>query len=349
MKEGIAMENEQKGSVSAGSKVGSTASNVLSTSSNMDPTTSKAGSNALRINKIRCILAIVMCALLSFFELMAMTSQILIAPDALVQEVGWKSYHMFTILSNLLMGVIAAMCIPFAVDGVRYRNYHLPRWYVNLMYMGTTGVAITFLVALTVLSPMAGFYRMMFYSNNILFHLTCPVLAIVLFLFINTDHRIDFKSSFIAIIPVALYSALYMVMVFVIGEEAGGWRDHYQVMRVMEYLPLPAIVLVLFGISLAIANIIRVIHNIIHIRRKESLKKYYQTADAFDYPDIRSAIKALARIDRPRDKGGELTVPRRIMSMMEEKYQSGLSIEEMCNLYIHEYYGYGEGEFGDER
>ena len=107
--------------------------------------------DALRINRNRCILAIVVCSILCFLVFLAVTDQLLRDPDVLIKEVGWKAYHMFTVLSNILMAVAAAMCIPFAVDGMRYRNYHLPRWYVNLMYMGTTGVAITFLIALTVL------------------------------------------------------------------------------------------------------------------------------------------------------------------------------------------------------
>ena len=180
--------------------------------------------DALRKIEIRCVLAIIVCSLISFLVIIAVSDQLLSKPDALVQEVGWKSYHMFTILSNMLMGIAAAMCIPFAVDGLRYHNYHLPRWYVDFMFTGTVGVALTFLVALTVLSPAAGFYRMMLYSNNILFHTTCPILSIILFFFINSDHNIKFKSTFIAIIPIVIYAILYVVMVFVIGEDAGGDR-----------------------------------------------------------------------------------------------------------------------------
>ena len=273
-----------------------------------------------------------------FLVFLAVTDQLLRDPDVLIKEVGWKAYHMFTVLSNILMAVAAAMCIPFAVDGMRYRNYHLPRWYVNLMYMGTTGVAITFLIALTVLAPAAGFYRVMLFSNNILFHLTCPILSILLFFFINSDHRIKWQSTFIAIIPVVLYALTYVLMVFVIGEEAGGWRDHYQIYRIAEYLPLPVILLILCLISFGIATVLRLVHNAIHKKRKADMERYYQQAEAFSYPDLETAIGALADLDRPYDMGGELTVPRRIMNIMERKYQSGLSTKEMCIRYIEDYF-----------
>jgi len=294
--------------------------------------------DALRINRNRCILAIVVCSILCFLVFLAVTDQLLRDPDVLIKEVGWKAYHMFTVLSNILMAVAAAMCIPFAVDGMRYRNYHLPRWYVNLMYMGTTGVAITFLIALTVLAPAAGFYRVMLFSNNILFHLTCPILSILLFFFINSDHRIKWQSTFIAIIPVVLYALVYVLMVFIIGEEAGGWRDHYQIYRIAEYLPLPIILLILCLISFGIATVLRLVHNAIHKKRKADMERYYQQAEAFSYPDIETAIGALADLDRPYDMGGELTVPRRIMNIMERKYQSGLSTREMCIRYIEDYF-----------
>ena len=38
------------------------------------------------------------------------------------------------------------------------------------------------------------------------------------------------------------------------------------------------------------------------------------------------------------DEGGELVVPRRILLMLERKYQSKLSIDKLCEIYIREYY-----------
>jgi len=91
-------------------------------------------------------------------------------------------------------------------------------------------------------------------------------------------------------------------------------------------------------ICFAVSSFLRVIHNFIHEKRKADIEKYYQTAEAFSYPDIESAIRALADIDRQHDMRGELIVPRRIMHMMEKKYMSGLSTKEMCSIYIDEYF-----------
>jgi len=298
----------------------------------------KKNPDALCINRIRCILANIACTLLCVLVFLGVCIQLLDEPNPEIQEVGWKSYHLFTILSNMLMAASAAMCIPYAVDGLRNHNYHLPRWYVDLMFTGTTGVAVTFLVAIAVLAPAAGFYRVMIFSNNLLLHTICPILSIQLFLFVNSDHKIKFRSTFIAVVPVTAYALVYLVMVFVIGEDAGGWRDHYQIQTIADYLPLPVILLLMCGISFGLANLLRLAHNGIHGRRKADLERYYQTADAFDCPDIRSAIKALADTDRLHDTDGEWIVPRRILNMMERKYKSGLSAGELCRLYVSAYY-----------
>lgn len=300
--------------------------------------------DAIRTNRMRCRVAVVSCSLLSFLVFLAVCDQLLSTPDAIVQEVGWKSYHMFTILANMFAGIAAALCIPYAVDGLRYDNYHLPRWVVNVLYMATTGVALTFLIAVTVLSPMTSYYRMMLYSNNILFHTINPIIAILLFIFINSDHKVSFRSTFLAIAPVVLYAALYFVLVFVIGEENGGWRDHYQIRDITQYVPLPLVVLGMVLIAFAVALLLRAAHNSVHKKRKKQTVSYYQSADEFDCPSIDSAIEALAARNRSRDPGGELTVPRRILGMMEEKYKSGLPLRELCRMYIDAYYEKGREE-----
>jgi len=227
---------------------------------------------------------------------------------------------------------------------LRYNNYHLPRWVVNVLFTATTGVALTFLIAITILSPMTSYYRMMLYSNNILFHTLNPIIAILLFIFINSDHKVRFRATFLAIAPVVLYAALYFVLVFVIGEENGGWRDHYQIRDITQYVPLPLVVLGMVLIAFAVALLLRAAHNSVHKKRKKQTVSYYQLAGEFDCPSIDSAIGALAARNRSRDPGGELIVPRRILGMMEEKYKSGLPLGELCRMYIDAYYEKGGKE-----
>ena len=294
--------------------------------------------DALQYNRLRCMLAIIACTALCIIVFLGVCEQLIFNPESDFPEVGWKSYHLFTILSNMLMAVAAAMCIPYAVDGIRNHNYHLPRWYVDLMYMGVTSVTITFLVAVSIISAAMGFFKTMLWNNNFLLHTLGPILAIAVFLIINSDHRIGFRKTFLAIAPVAVYGLIYIIMVFVIGEDAGGWRDHYEVSTVTDYVPVPVAYLIMLVLSFGLATVLRLVHNAIHRKTRAELEKYYQTEKAFSYPDIELAIRALADYSKPLDKGGELTLPRRAMTILEKKYRSGLSMEEMCRIYLNEYY-----------
>ena len=290
--------------------------------------------DARKINRNRCVLAIISCSVICICVFLGVVTLMLSDPDALVEEVGAKAFRMFTVLSNMLMAIAASMCIPFAVEGLRHRNYHLPRWTVNFLFTATTGVALTFIFTVTALSIFAGYKRMMVDREGIYLHTIAPVLSILLFLFINSDHKIQFRSTFYAMIPMVLYAIVYAVLAFGIGQEAGGWRDHYQFNKYLPwYCAAPLMLLLTFGV----ADVLRIVHNMIHEKRKAGIVRYFQESGEFAYPTIREAVEALAEHDKEHDLGGNITAPRRIVQMMEEKYQSGYSTAELLNIYIEAY------------
>ena len=290
--------------------------------------------NALQINQNRCILAIVGCSVVCICVFLGVVTLMLSDPDEWVSEVGAKAFRMFTVLSNMLMAIAAAMCIPFAVEGLRHRNYHLPRWVVHFLFAATTGVALTFIFTVTALSIFAGYQRMMVDREGIYLHTIAPICSILLFLFINSDHQVPFRTTFLAVLPMFLYSVAYAILAFAVGEKAGGWRDHYQFNK---YIPWYVVAPLMYLLTFGVAALLRIFHNRIHQRRKADLERYYQESEEFAYPTIEEAVQALAENDRTRDKGGEIIVPRRIVNMMERKYQSGLSVRELLDIYLAAY------------
>ena len=153
---------------------------------------------------------LIFSSLIVIFVFICIIVNLLNEPTALVEEVGLKTFRMFTVLSNMLVGVTSAMTIPFAVDGIIKKNYHLPRWIVALTFTGVTCVSLTFLVALTALSAYAGFAKMMLTGSNLYLHTIVPVMSIISFLFINAYHNVKFKTTFIATIPVFIYATTYL-------------------------------------------------------------------------------------------------------------------------------------------
>lgn len=287
-----------------------------------------------KTHAINSWLNLICSSIIVIFVFISLVINLLAQPTELVEEVGTKTFRMFTVLSNMLVGVSFAMTIPFAVDGIRQRNYHLPRWIVTLTYASVTCISLTFLVALTILSASVGFDIIMLDGSNLLLHTLTPIVAIVAFLFINVYHTIKFKFTFLAMLPMFIYAMIYLVFAIIIGEENGGWRDHY---RFESLMPWYYVFIIMLALTFGIATLLRVVHNRMHRRDKLANEQYYQTAAEYDFPTIEEAIQKLANDNKVHDAGGEVIVPRRIIKFFENKYHSNQSLSYLCGIYLEEY------------
>lgn len=254
---------------------------------------------------------------------------------------GIEKLRMFTFQSNLLAGLCALLCVPYQVDGIRSGNYHMPRWVVYVLYAGISAVAITFLIAGLVMSPVVGFSYMMLESSGLFLHTLNPILAICLFIFIATDHKIPFKATVFGMLPVLVYALIYMVMVFFVGEERGGWVDHYYF---DVYIPWPLTLVLIMAVAFLIVTALRVAHNASHERIKEKTRAYYQNSEDFAFQTAEEAVLYLAREAAGQDPGNnDVTVPRRIIAIISEKYGE-TGPEELCRLYLEEFLGAGKNK-----
>lgn len=290
--------------------------------------------NAEKRHTIKSWVSLCLSILIIIAVFIAVVENLLAKPTELVQEVGVKTFRMYTVLSNMLVSITAALSIPFAVDGIRNRNYHLPRWIVNLTFVAVSVIFLTFSVSLCILSPYAGFYVIMLEKGNIFLHTLVPLTSIILFMFINNYHNVKFKMCFVALIPVFTYAVVYLISVIVIGENNGGWRDHY---HFQEFLPWPVVALLLLSVAFGMAVVIRLVHNHTHKIDKMLIEKHYQENEKYDLEKIEEVIINMARENKQYDQRGEVTVPRRVIIMLEKKYNSGKPLSELCKLYIDEY------------
>ena len=287
-----------------------------------------------KTHAVQCWLNLLLSIVIVLGVFGSIVANLVSEPTDLVQEVGLKTFRMFTDLSNMFASITAAMTIPFAVDGIRQKNYHLPRWIMNLTLASVTAISLTFVIALVMLAPHVGFVRIMFTSTNLLMHTIVPLIAIVSFLFINTYHTIKFKATIFAVVPVTIYATCYFVMAVLIGEENGGWRDHYHFLEMMPWYRMLAIML---SLSFGLANLLRFAHNRMHKLDKSATADYYRNAAAYDMPTIEEAITKLAHENKHHDAGGEVIVPRRIISILEKKYESKKGMGYLCGIYLEEY------------
>ena len=208
-------------------------------------------------NKIQCICALVACAVVVVCVCIGVTMNLTTLYDQDFDNMGIRTFCMFTVNSNILSAVSAFLVVPYAIDGLRKKEYILPNWVVVLMLASTTAVVLTFLISLFVLSPVKGFV-LIFTGSRFFLHGVCPILSILAFCVFITSHKISFKQTFYALIPVAIYAIVYFIMVVVITYERGGWKDFYGfATRMPLWISATAILPLTFGI----ATLVRIWHN----------------------------------------------------------------------------------------
>lgn len=280
------------------------------------------------LDKKRCITALLLCSLVSlivFFNVVFVLTYI----DG-NEYIGTQNMRYFTYEANTFVGIVSLLCIPFQIEGLRHKNYHLPRWLVNILFVSVCAVTVTFLLAMIIIVPTQGFYYAYVYRGAFLPHFVTPLLSIITFIFINDDHEIHKSVYILALIPLLIYIVIYLTNVFVIDN----WIDHYGLRKIA---PIWVLVIGIIVFYMLVAILLRKLHNKRHKDSKMLLKKYYTSGPEVSFETIDEAISNLAIQERLNDKGGDLVVPRRIIILMEEKYKSGKSLDELCNIYINSY------------
>lgn len=283
------------------------------------------------INRKRCIIAFIISVLIvvaSFFAIVVLAT---LPATNTVNIVGMLNFRYFTVLSNLLMNICAVLCIPFEIDGLRYQNYHLPRWIIDLLYFGVVNMAITFFTCLFVIAPINGFKVTFFSNTNFYLHIMCPVLSLLLFLSINVDHKIEKNRIIISCIPILIYTVVYTIEVFVIGEDNGGWFDHY---FIKDNIPLWQIVIIIMIITITFASILLHIHNLQHNRYKNKVINIIRNNKNID---IIEDIKKIAYEQRKKYKEGNIVIPTHIIDVMQKEYGKDYTNEELYKIFLNNY------------
>ncbi len=123
-----------------------------------------------------------------------------------------RAFRFFTTQSNVLCA-IASLCMCF---------FPGEQWAYYLKIIGTAAVIVTMLTVIFFLGPIYG-YLAMYKGADLFMHLLTPLMAIVS-LFFFERRGIGFLTSFIGMLPVALYAPLYLYKVVLTMQ----WDDFYQ-------------------------------------------------------------------------------------------------------------------------
>ena len=289
-------------------------------------------------NRIQCLCALISCAIVVVCVCIGVTMNLTTLYDEDFDNMGIRTFCMFTVNSNILAALTSFTVIPYAIDGIRKKEYSLPNWVVVFMLTGTTAVALTFLVSLFILSPVKGFV-LIFTGSRFFLHGVCPILAILAFSLFITAHKISVRQTIWSLIPVAIYAIVYFTMVVVIGEENGGWSDFYGfATRVPFWIPAILILPLTFGI----ATLLRLWHNHSFAKRRKNEAQIF--LDHFEGKPAETILFEMGKARAKLQPYGDVIVPTLIVKKIVYFTESSLTLEDGCKLYLEGYFEFVEGE-----
>ena len=266
------------------------------------------------IRALHCALAVSVCTYI------AVTQSVI---NNITKE---SAFHYFTTLSNLLSATGAMFMLPYAVEGIRKKRFAMPRWVSLFQYAGAVSVSITMFCACTIISLTLG-PEFAFRGPQLLLHLVVPILAIILFLAVETGQYLTKKDMIIAQLPFWCYAVLYFFMVVVVGKERGGWEDIY---HATSRLPEWIVILMLVTIGFLVATFLRSIHNRTVTRGLKQLAARWN--DDITPVEMKVEAYGLGRHMGRRLDSSEIVIPMDVLKLMSEK--SGTSAEDIAKAYV---------------
>ena len=288
--------------------------------------------NARAINKTRCIVGLIICAIVIVLAIISLTLNISNFYNEDVPEAGLGTLRMYTTVSNIIAAFGAVICLPFQINGLRKNYYKLPKWIVLAMFVGAVGELVTFTIASCVIAPSAGFYYAMIDKSNLFMHLINPVFVVILFTVAISDAYIKFPISLIALIPSFIYSFFYFILVFVTQI----WRDHY---HLGDLMPWPVAFLAIMAGAFGISQLLRLLHNLTNKAVERSIERYYKESPDYEFDDIPAAIAKLAQEEsKYYVKGDEIHIPVDIIKLLSDRYQSSsYTLDILYDFYLENY------------
>lgn len=164
---------------------------------------------------------------------------------------GIACFKYYTTDSNIVAACASYCCL-------RYKKER-PHWVTVFQFVGTVAVSITFLTVIFFLVPTSmadsGDIQIAinFFAGNVFFlHLSSPILAVVAF-FLSEWKPVTIKETFWAIVPVFVYSMVYLVLVAILGI----WNDWYGFTFGGQYQLIPIVLAVMYACTLALAFLMR--------------------------------------------------------------------------------------------
>ncbi len=125
---------------------------------------------------------------------------------------GASIFYFFTVQSNIFIIVMALLFAGHEVIGLINKTQSVNQIMLQIKFVATVAITVTFLVFFTMLAPLMGIDYLLSF-NNFSLHAIVPILAIIDFVLFDTDINLSYPKSLIATIaPIS-----YVIFVYAIG------------------------------------------------------------------------------------------------------------------------------------
>ena len=126
-----------------------------------------------------------------------------------IKKNGRLGIEYYTEDSNILATITSILFVGYLLFKKK-----IPYFLKLLKYFSVIGLTITFIVVLFILAPMYNFnYSFMLFYDELLFHhLLCPLLAIILFLFIDDLEVYSLKDNLLSLSITILYGTILVIL-----------------------------------------------------------------------------------------------------------------------------------------
>jgi len=268
----------------------------------------------ISLNKRRSVTALVSAVIVCVCTSYAVGVGLLETYSYQQTDSGYSLFKYFTTNSNTLSAIGAAFLIPYAVEGVRVKRFCFPKWVGMIQYSGAICTTLTMAFAFLFILPTQG-KQMALGGMNFWLHLVCPIMALILFLSVESDFRFSFFDSLICLAPFFLYAAIYMTSVVMVGEEYGGWQDLY---HLTDQLPPSFAASAMCAFALAVALVIGLLYNSLSVQRRKKMMSSWE--DSADPKEIEEEAHDLGWHYGLYDDRNDMTIPVDILRELSQRY-----------------------------
>lgn len=174
---------------------------------------------------------------------------------------GINVFLYYTENSNYLALIVSIIfCIIATMSLIK--KTQLPKWLINLKYLTTVCLTITFLVVILILVPLRPSMTnyLLVESSSLIHHIICPLISLISFVLLESCLTLNKKDILWGIVPTVIYGVV-MIILNILKLVVGP----YPFLYVYE-IPWYLLVLTLFGIlslGITIAFVLKLLYNIV--------------------------------------------------------------------------------------